>query len=211
MSAVMVAILIGLGVWQLHRLAWKQGLLAQIAAAESAPAVKLPTNPPPFAKVAVQGRWAEVSARYGAEVRHTPAGDKMGAFLLTPLLRDDGPPLLVDRGWLPDDAPTPPPGEASVEGYLHPAEHAGWLSPPDDPAKRRFYTLDPAGIGAALGVAGPAPYTLVVLGPPGGSPAPAQTLPRPPNDHLSYALTWFGLAGVLLVVFTLYARKVLRA
>ncbi|HEX3350753.1 MAG TPA: SURF1 family cytochrome oxidase biogenesis protein, partial [Acetobacteraceae bacterium] len=45
--------------------------------------------------------------------------------------------------------------------------------------------------------------------PPEDYPDPAQSLPRPPNDHLSYALTWYGLAATLLVVFLLYARKVI--
>ena len=206
-----MAILVWLGVWQLHRLAWKEGILAQIAAAEAAPAIPLPANPSPFTKVHVQGRWADASGRYGVDVRTTPQGDRMGSFLLTPLLRDGAPPVLVNRGWLPEGVPPPPPGPATVEGYLHPADHPGWLSAADDPGERHFFTLDPARIGAALGVPDLEPFTLVAMGPPGQLPSPAQTLPRPPNNHLSYALTWFGLAGALLVVFGSYVREVLRS
>ena len=54
-----------------------------------------------------------------------------------------------------------------------------------------------------------APFTLVAMGA-GGMPEPATTLPRPPNDHLNYALTWFALALSLLIVFAAYTRKVLR-
>jgi surfeit locus 1 family protein len=56
-----------------------------------------------------------------------------------------------------------------------------------------------------------APYTLIAMSAPGTPPAtpdPARTLPRPPNNHLTYAITWYGLAIALLVVFALYARKV---
>lgn len=82
----------------------------------------------------------------------------------------------------------------------------------DDTELRRFYTLDPAAIGAALSLGRVAPFTLVALGPtpPEGYPDPAKRLPRPPNDHLSYAITWYSLAGTLLVVFFVYSRKVLR-
>jgi surfeit locus 1 family protein len=47
--------------------------------------------------------------------------------------------------------------------------------------------------------------------PPKGYPDPAQHLPRPPNNHLSYAITWYGLAAGLLLVFGLWTREVLTA
>lgn len=57
-----------------------------------------------------------------------------------------------------------------------------------------------------------APFTLIAMGAPqpGSLPDPARTLPRPPNNHLSYAFTWFGLAASLVAVFSVYARKVIR-
>ena len=74
---------------------------------------------------------------------------------------------------------------------------------------RQFFTLDPAAIGAAVGEADPAPFTLVAMGPavPGVYPAPAQHLPRPPNNHLSYVITWYGLAVSLAVIFGVWVRK----
>jgi surfeit locus 1 family protein len=75
-----------------------------------------------------------------------------------------------------------------------------------------FYTLDPQTIGAALGLTHVAPFTLVEMGkaPDAGYPDPARTLPRPPNNHLTYAITWFGLAATLLVIFVIYAARLLR-
>jgi surfeit locus 1 family protein len=133
-----------------------------------------------------------------------------------PLERSDGPPILVDRGWVPISrrhAIAMPPGEVSVEGYVRPAVRPGVFSATDDPVGRHFYTLDPVAIGAALGVTGLAPFTLVALGtgPPELYPDPARHLPRPPNNHLSYAITWFGLAVALLVVFVVWASRVIRA
>jgi surfeit locus 1 family protein len=79
----------------------------------------------------------------------------------------------------------------------------------DDLADRRFYTLDTGAIGLALGLPEPEPFALVALGHESGSsyPVPAQSLPRPPNNHLSYAVTWYGLAVALVVIFTVWIRK----
>jgi surfeit locus 1 family protein len=220
-ATCLFALLIGLGVWQLQRLTWKEGILARIAAAEAGPASPLdPSGPPPssYAKVRATGHFAPgVVALYGADVRDTKFGPVLGADEIAALIRPGGPPLLVDRGWVSTTGnatpPAPSPGEVSVEGYIRPPDRRGFFSPSDNLATRRFFTLDSLKIGAALGVPSAAPYVLVALGPPGedGAPIPATHLPRPPNDHLSYAVTWFGLAAALLVMFVIWFRKARRA
>ena len=211
-AAVMFAILIGLGIWQLQRRTWKLGLLAQIDQAEQAPAIPLPANPPQFAKVRVEGRLrADLQALYGSDVRDLPGGPAIGAQLIEPLDRPGQDPVLVDLGWVPTGM-TVAPGGTTIEGYVRQPDRPGLFSPADDAAGRRFFTLDPAPIAASLGIAHAAPFTLVAIGAvqPGVFPQPAETLPRPPNDHLNYALTWFGLALSLVAVFAVYVRKVLR-
>ena len=206
----MLAILIGLGVWQLQRLQWKRGILAAIDHAESSPAIALPDHPLQFTKVRTEGSFMPgKQARYGADVRDTPTGPVLGSRVIEPLQRPGQEPVLVDRGWAPDGPVSEPNGSVTIEGYIRTPDQPGLFSATDDPAKRLFYTLDPAKIGAALGLAREAPYTLVAMGPADGVPVPATALPRPPNDHLNYALTWFGLALSLLVVFAAYGRKVL--
>lgn len=217
----MLVVLIGLGLWQLQRLAWKRDLLDHIARGEQAAPLVLPANPVPFQKVTVRGRLrADLVAYYGSDGRDTPSGPVLGAQLIMPLERADGDPILIDRGWFPNHAATPaatPSGETDIVGYVRAPEHAGWFAAPDDPAARRFYTLDPAPIGAALGLARVAPFVLVALGPapdPAATPpapVPAEHLPRPPNDHLQYAITWFALAATLAVIFGIFARKALRS
>ncbi len=215
-TAAMLGVLLGLGVWQLHRLAWKRQLLAEIAAAEQAPPVPLPAHPSPFRKVAVSGQLrGDARALYGAEVRDGRSGPVLGGQLLVPLVRSGALPVIADLGWVPADrrdTVTLPAGDVTIAGYLRPAEHPGLFSATDNPRARLFYTLDPAAVGAALGFPAVAPFTLVALGapPPAGLPDPARALPRPPNDHLQYALTWFGLAAVLLGVFAAHVRKVFR-
>jgi surfeit locus 1 family protein len=206
----MLALLLGLGTWQVQRRTWKRGILDAIDHAEAAPAIPLPEAPAQFTKVRAEGTFlAAPPLIYGAEVRAAQGGERMGGQLLVPMRLTDGRLVLVDRGWVPADAPPPSPsGTVTVDGYIRVPEHAGMLSAPDDVAGHRIYTLDPAVAAASLGITGLAPYTLVALGPlTTVPPEPAQRLPRPPNDHLSYALTWYGLAVVLVVIFALSARK----
>jgi surfeit locus 1 family protein len=216
MAAAMFAVLLGLGTWQLERRAWKEALLARIDAAEGAPAVALREPVTPYAKLRVSGTLRhDLAAYYGAEIRRTPAGLKMGAQLIVPLERPGAAPILIDRGWVPTDDPRPiarPAGVVTLEGYVRAAQPRSWFAASDDAAKRRFHTLDPAAIGASMGLGRVAPYVLVALGPPPaeGFPQPATRLPRPANDHLGYALTWYSLAAALAGIFTVYVRKVLR-
>ena len=115
-------------------------------------------------------------------------------------------------GWVPGLPAERLPREGSVEGYVRPPELAGAFAAKDDPVGRRFYSLDPAAIGPALGMPKVAPFVIVALGAPQeGQPEPARTLPRPSDNHLSYAITWYGLAAGLVGVFFFFARKVLRA
>ncbi|WP_439552551.1 SURF1 family protein [Falsiroseomonas sp.] len=207
-----LAVLLGLGTWQVQRLGAKNALLAEIAAGEAAPARPLgAAAPPSWTKVAATGRFDhEREVLLGLEVR----GPILGARLVTPLLRDGAPPVLVDRGWVPMDKSgtiARPAGPVTIEAYARPGETAGMLSATDDPAGRRFYTFDPPLIARSLGLPAPEPFGLVALGGPGGAlPDPARTLPRPTNSHLGYAVTWYGLALSLLGVFAVWLRRRLK-
>ena len=207
-------VLVGLGLWQVQRLQWKTRLLAAIDHSEGQPAVPLSPYPQPFGKVTISGRWLPATAHYGVEVRDTLYGPRMGSQLVAALLRPGVPAVLVLLGWVTDGASvTLPSGEIRVTGYVRPPEHSGWLSARDNAETARFFTLDPEEIGKALAV-DVEPFTIVVLQ---GSdarreslnsePVPATQLPRPVNNHLSYAATWFGLAATLLVVFGFWVRK----
>jgi surfeit locus 1 family protein len=241
MTACMMVVLLGLGSWQVKRLFWKEALLAQIEHAESADPVPLPPRPSrtelsPFMKVSATGTFLPgEAALYGAEVRTTASGPSMGARMIEPMRQTNGDVILVDRGWVPLSRPGPieqPEGVVTVSGYIRPGDSEHWFSARDDPPARRFFTLDPKAIGAAVGQPDVQPFILVMLAaptasdaelgadsrtPPGSSPRsgasekqwpePAQHLPRPPNSHLSYAITWYGLAMALLAIFIVWARK----
>ena len=209
-----LAILIALGVWQLHRREGKLAILAAIDHAEASPPVALGTSPAPFSKVTVTGTLLPQTALYGVDVREQLGGSpREGAQRMGVLVRDDGSKVLVDLGWVVTDQGAPDPrgepahGTVTVQGYIRAPEHPTWLSAPDDPSARRFYALDPARIGASLGAPDVAPFTLVALNRIAGDAVPADALPRPPNNHLQYAFTWFGLAATLVGVFAAWVRK----
>jgi surfeit locus 1 family protein len=207
-SIPVLATLLFLGTWQVQRLAWKNDLIARIAASEAAPAAPLAEPPEMLAKVRVTGRFDHArEGLLGLEVR----GPVLGAHLVTPLLRPGAPPILVDRGWVPLQSDRPiarPEGEVTLEGWVHPGDRPNLFSATDDQAARRFYTFDPPAIGRALGLAEVAPYAIVALGGAGGGlPEPARTLPRPTNNHLGYAITWYGLALSLVGVLGAFALR----
>ncbi len=203
-----LAVLIGLGWWQLQRMHWKNGVIAAIAAAEAAPPVPLADPPRTYAKVIVEGRFRhDLESFLKLEVR----GPVLGAHLVVPLEREGAPAILVDRGWVPlDRQHSPifhPEGLVSVTAWVHPGESPGLFAATDDTVGRRFYTFDPPAIGAALGLP-VVPYALVALG--GAQPMlpdPARSLPRPTNNHLGYVVTWWGLAAALLGILAVLAWR----
>lgn len=208
-----LGILVYLGTWQAQRLVWKNAIIAEIAAAEAGPARPLAATPREFEKVAVTGRLDHArEVLLGLEVR----GPTLGAHLVTPLLREGVPAVLVDRGWVPMESRAPiarPEGPVTIEGFIRAPDIRNRFSAQDDTAGRRFFTFDPTAIGAAIGV-DVAPFGVVALGGPGGAagglPDPARTLPRPRNNHLGYAITWYGLAFALVGVFAAWLRRRLK-
>jgi surfeit locus 1 family protein len=211
-------LLIALGIWQLQRLKWKEGILAQIHTAEISAPIPLPVHPNRFEKVVISGAWIPgKSVLYSDEVHDAPAGPIEGGELIMPFQQTAGPVILVDLGWVPEKKPKPAPvpaGNVSVIGYIHQTESPGLFAEQDVPAAGLYYTLNPGKIGADLGFANVEPFVLIAMGPmpPPGSPLPqpAQNLPRPPNNHYQYALTWFGFAIVLVFEFIFFARKRLQ-
>lgn len=203
-----LAILLALGWWQLERLHWKAGILARMDAAEAAPPVPLGPSPEPFARVIAEGI---LDSSRAALVGLEPRQGRLGARLVVPLLRDGAPPVLVDLGWVPQGARGPiPEGRVAILGFVHPGEARSWLAATDDVANRHFYSFDPPAIAAALGLPDAERFALVRLGPP-GTPDPARSIPRPPNNHLGYVITWWGLAASLLVVLGAFLIRRLRS
>jgi surfeit locus 1 family protein len=217
-TAAGLAVLLALGTWQLQRLGWKRDLIARAQAQLAEPAVLLP---PPggdlsgldFRRVAAAGTYDHDAAfAFGLFAEDGRPGGR----LVTPLrLAADGRVILVDRGWLPEELLPPgvpadlePHGEVAVEGVARWRGDTarGWLAPADSPAGRRWFTWDVPAIEVALGLAvEPLQLVLERAGDPGDLPKARPVAVDLPNDHLGYALTWYGLAAVLVVVYVLFS------
>lgn len=195
-----VAILLALGFWQLQRLDWKRGVLAEIEARMAAPAVDVPAAPTEAAHeylhVAVAGTLepGEIHVYTSAP----PWG--VGYRIIAPLRLGDGRRVLVDRGFVPvadKEAPRPP-GRLRVEGaLLWPNETDGWTAPPDL-ARNIWLARDVPAMAAALGTEPAMIVAAATDDPAGPTPLPAGV--NIANDHLQYAVTWFALAAVWAVM-----------
>jgi surfeit locus 1 family protein len=213
-TLVMTAILVGLGVWQLERLQWKLGLIAEVNGHMTAPPVsldailKMSPDAAQYRRVALSGRFDNDAEAY---VFATGPDGEAVYHVLTPFRTDDGRALLVDRGYIPKDKLDPatrvaPEGETRLVGVWRVPDAPGAFTPAPDLAHRIWYARDLAGIAAADRIRLAAPV-LVEAGPapnPGGWPKGGQTVVSFRNQHLSYAITWFGLAAGLIGVYLAY-------
>ncbi|OIP82596.1 MAG: cytochrome oxidase biogenesis protein Surf1, facilitates heme A insertion [Rhodobacterales bacterium CG2_30_65_12] len=198
------AVFVGLGVWQLQRLEWKQGILAEIEAQIGAEPVPLPARPDPnadrYRPVLVAGRFEETELFVLISTRDLGPGFR----LISPLVTDEGRRILVDRGFVPTDqrAAQRGFGPVAITGNLHwPDERTG-STPEDDPAGNWWYARDVGKMAAQLGTE---PVLVIARSAtdPGIQPLPVTTQGIR-NKHFEYAATWF-LFAATWVVMTAFA------
>ena len=140
-----------------------------------------------------------------------------GYWVFTPARLADGSVVIVNRGFVPDGRQDPKsrpdgamPGTIEIVGAMRWPDRS-WFTPADEPAQNLWFARDPAAIAAAKGLgqgAGPvAPFYVEqeTPVPPGGLPQPGKLAVNLPDNHLQYAVTWYGLAVVLAVVFIAWA------
>jgi surfeit locus 1 family protein len=221
------AFCVSLGFWQLRRLEWKERLIATIETRAQAPLVALPPESLWAGLRADDYNYRHVRAQGRFDLTHvalvfTPAPEGAGAsvepgfFALMPLLLDAGGVVIVNRGFTPQSKAgagpwrAAPSGETVVEGWLHPPQGRNPFTPADDPARGKWFTADPKKIAGAFGLDDAAPFLLEQ----GAGGAAPDGLHRPGvvdtaqivNNHLGYAVTWFGLALALALFFAVYAK-----
>jgi surfeit locus 1 family protein len=202
------AVLVGLGLWQLDRLAWKEAILAEIEGRITADPVTLPVAPDPeadrYLPVAVPGDFTGTSVHVLVSTRDDGAGYRIVSAFLT----DDGRAIMVDEGFVPDDGAIRP-GAATgvtVTGNLHWPDEVDRWTPEPDMSEGLFFARDVPAMAAALGTE---PVLIVARTVEGVDP---RARPMPvgvegiPNNHFGYAVQWFGLAAVWagMTVFLLW-------
>ncbi|RFB84887.1 hypothetical protein B5K11_32670 [Rhizobium leguminosarum bv. trifolii] len=218
--ALLVAALAALGTWQVQRLAWKRDLIVRVdQRVHAAPA------PAP-----AQADWGKVNAADDEYRRVTATGtlanDKEtlvyastvlgpGYWVMTPLTLADGAVILVNRGFVPIDRRDPATrregklsGPVEITGLMRMTEPKGSLLQSNDLAADRWYSRDIAAIAEKRGIGAVAPYFIDAdaTANPGGLPVGGLTIIHFPNNHLVYALTWYGLAAMALALLAFILR-----
>ncbi len=220
-TAIMLPILIGLGAWQVERLHWKEALLAEIATHLAAPPIgyeqAIALGPAAqYRRVALAGSFDNTKESY---VFTTGEGGAPVYHVVTPFRLSSGQSLMVDRGYVPKELLAPASREAGeLSGVVHTTgvwrspDAPGMFTPPPDRNHRIWYSRNVTDMAKQAGVSLAAPVIVEAdaSANPGGWPKGGQTVIDIPNNHLEYALTWFGLAAVLAGVYLAYHRSVGR-
>lgn len=228
-----------LGWWQVERRAWKLDLMQRVEQRLHAAPVPLPPAAEwsgvtaashEYLPVRATGHWLEGKTVF------TQAATELGAgyWVLTPLQLYAGGQVLVNRGFIPTAQraawpapPSDPPatGSAEVVGLLRMSEPKGGFLRDNDPAQQRWHSRDVTAIAQAQGLEQAAPFfidagipdarapqrgpeqTAASAGP---WPRPGMTVVRFHNSHFVYAVTWFGLAAMVVAAAAYVARYELR-
>jgi cytochrome oxidase assembly protein ShyY1 len=177
--AAAVAVMIGLGIWQLQRAKWKDGLLAQYSEAQKLPPIAWPTVSPPKDKLPLFRSATGVCLRaVGARVMagENKAGEPGFVHIIDCATGAEGPGMSVEIGW----------SKNPNARIIWPGGPVSGVIAPDRRTEMR----------------------LVAAGaPPGLEPSAPPTLDSIPNNHRSYALQWFSFAAIALIIYWLALRR----
>jgi surfeit locus 1 family protein len=224
-----LAVLLGLGAWQLERKRWKEDVIAKIAARVHADPVPLALvlgrakdkYDLEYTHVTVRGRFHHDKERY----LYAPTSAGLGWHVYTPLETAQGGLLWVNRGRVPDSRKASATraegqlgGEVEVRGLVRWPAGPGLFAAQNDPTRNVWYWPDLSAMSQSAFAGRPQAAKAIALvidadaqpAPPGGLPRGGVTRLNLPNRHLEYALTWYGLAATLAGVYLAFAISRLR-
>lgn len=200
-AAVMMAVLLSLGTWQVKRLEWKQNLLAEMDQRMAAEPVPLPAEihdiaALEYSPVTIKGHFIK-----GHEFLLKPRVEngKTGYHLVMPFKPLEGPVVFVDRGWVDDESLKVFPreyGRMTVSGIVA-LPHRNYFTPDNNPAGNDWYWADVRAFGQAAGLAAVSPVLVSTV----------TVKPDIPNNHRQYAIFWFSMAAILFIIYILSCRE----
>jgi surfeit locus 1 family protein len=209
-------VLLGLGFWQVERLEWKQAIIDERAERLAAGPVDIAAVPETgwqdieHRRVKLRGRFVHDREILRLNsVRH----GQTGYDVITPMILENGGSVLVNRGWVPkawtegDLTRRRPDGIIERVGVLRAGGKQGnpWI-PDNEPGRDQWYFTDVAQMAAKAGLTDARPY-IIKLTPSrdlAGYPKGPHASFKIRNKHLEYAITWFGLAATLVIIFVAY-------
>lgn len=218
-----LAVLLSLGTWQVKRLAWKESLLASIETRMASPPSPLSEIEDRFQKtgdvdyypVTLSGALVPGAEQYFLSTYDGQSGWN----IYTPLTLGDGRFVMLNRGFVPYDRrdpatrPAPASGEAQYTGLARNPliGKPSSVTPDNDADGSTWYWKDLQGMAAAAGIDREKLLPFFVDDwsetAPGTLPINRTTLVLLPNNHLQYAVTWYGLAAALLGVWAVFTFR----
>ncbi len=227
MTLAGLVILIGLGVWQLDRKVWKENLITTLntrlgRAPEDLPPraswAQLREDKEEFRRVVFPAEFldGEEALVYTAGSPLRPDVKGPGYWVFAPARLAGGSIILVNRGFVPADRKDPgtrtegaPHGIVDIVGVLRWPETRNSFTPADDPKNNVWFLRDSNSIAKFKTWLTAAPFYIDQEGPvpPGALPKPGKLEVRLPDNHLQYAITWFGLALALAGVFIVWLAR----
>ena len=203
-------LLFGLGFWQLQRMHWKENELAHIKHSQTEDALgTLPTDPDlrgiDYRAVALTGTFLNEKMFH---MVGRPQGEGPGFYVVTPfVLEDDGRVILVNRGFAPEGRENPPEGPQTIRGILRPNRPHRMFMPDNFADKNVWFYEDLPAMSKIIGKP-LLPLLVEQVGEAkkGVYPTPSNGVITLRNDHLNYAITWFLLGVIGLIMFVAYHR-----
>ena len=216
------AALVSLGTWQVRRLAWKENLVATMESRRLQPPVALDAlkslgEDAEYLPVATEGTFLHAAERHFFATHD----GRSGYYVYTPMETYPGAFVFINRGFVPFDRKDPATrAEGQISGKVKIAglartiltEKPSWLVPDNEPARNIFYWKDFAAMRGSAGLPDGAKVAEVFIDAdktpnPGGLPIGGVTILDLPNNHLQYAMTWYGLAVTLAVIWGVLAMR----
>jgi surfeit locus 1 family protein len=210
LTVLMLAVTLGLGVWQLHRAEWKGRLIAEWEAQSQKP--QIDELPPAGQRDTIKFRKTRLVGRYLSDksIQIIPRAREghAGYELITPLKMLSGEVVLVDRGFVASDtheAIDQPIGAIFAEGEMWPMPKRGWMQPENNPEADQWYWIDPVAIARAKQLEPVYPLILIAETKAVNTLWPMPRMLEAPyaNNHLTYAFIWFSLGLALVVIYAL--------
>jgi len=218
------SILCGLGFWQIERKAWKENLIATVSERIAAAPIRLPAPRAWQSLTQASSEFRRVTARlqFPANTRAfvftggtglRPDIKSPGYFVFVPAKLESGETIAVNLGYAPDKNVAGIAGSREITGYLRWPERPSWFVADHDASGETWFVRDPAAMAQFLKWGAVAPFYIDQESPvpDGGVPKPGPLTVNFPNNHLGYALTWFGLAAALAAVFGAWLRRQVRS
>jgi surfeit locus 1 family protein len=225
----LTGLFVWLGIWQVHRLAEKEALVAQVDRQLTQPPYDIPPadqwgsielDTYAYHPLTLTGQFLNDRAILVFTSLPQPKGrfGGPGYWLMTPFEPTEGGTVFVNRGFVPESSKSAmlqspgPEGELTLTGIALEPETAGAFTPGPDNANHIEWVRDPGRLAAMAGIDGPL-FGLTVdapAGEPGALPQGGETVIEFPNNHLGYALTWFGFALLTPALLAFWAYRQLR-